>query len=202
MGYSLAWLVVVGVTGAILGGWLGHLVARVRSKAAARIQELEAELESSRGEISGYRREVFDQFAETARKFKSLDESYNDLHRQLAASASLLCGEAAGPLLEAPPAPSAIAQASAAAAAETAVAATAAPEAPVAEAPVAEQPAEVPAEESAKAAEEPADAQSDDEVPILVAEVAGSGEARANGEETEPDSPAAEQQPRRAGDAA
>jgi len=100
--YSLAWLVVVGVIGAVLGGWLGHLVARVRSKAGERIEDLEAELESARGEISEYRREVFDQFTETARKFRSLDESYNDLHRQLAKSASLLCGEAVGPLLEAP----------------------------------------------------------------------------------------------------
>ncbi|MDH3643678.1 MAG: DUF1043 family protein [Gammaproteobacteria bacterium] len=183
--YSLAWLVVVGVVGAILGGWLGHLVARVRSKAAARIQELEAELESARGESSEYRREVFDQFAETARKFRSLDESYNDLHRQLAASASLLCGESAGPLLEAPPAPSAIAEA---------------PEVPVAETPVAEQPVDVPVEEPAKGAEESAAAQADEEVPILVAEVDGA--AQVNGEETASDEPADELQPRRAGDAA
>jgi uncharacterized membrane-anchored protein YhcB (DUF1043 family) len=102
MAYSLAWLVVVGVVGAVLGGMLGHLVARVRSRSAERIRELEAELESARGENSEYRHEVIDQFAATARKFKSLDESYNDLHRQLAESASILCGEAAGPLLEAP----------------------------------------------------------------------------------------------------
>ena len=100
--YSLAWLVVVGVIGVVLGGWLGHLVARVRSKSAQRIQDLEAELEIARDENTEYRREVFDQFAETARKFRHLDESYQDLHRQLAESASVLCGEAAGPLLEAP----------------------------------------------------------------------------------------------------
>jgi uncharacterized membrane-anchored protein YhcB (DUF1043 family) len=111
--YSLAWLVVVGVIGAILGGWLGHLVARVRSKAAERIQELEAELESARDKNTEYRREVFDQFAETAQKFRNLDESYQDLHRQLAESASVLCGEAAGPLLEAPPAQQSLAVAKA-----------------------------------------------------------------------------------------
>lgn len=102
MDFSLAWLVVVGGMGAVLGGWLGNLVARVRSKSAERIRELEAELESAHDTLAEYRREVFDQFAETARKFKSLDESYNDLHRQLAESANLLCGEAAGPLLAAP----------------------------------------------------------------------------------------------------
>ena len=65
--------------------------------------ELEESVAYYRPQLAGYRREVFDQFAETARKFKTLDESYSELHRQLASSASLLCGEAAGPLLAAPP---------------------------------------------------------------------------------------------------
>lgn len=100
--YSLAWLVVVGVTAAVAGAAAGYLVAQVRSQARERIRDLEAELGKARDELAGYRREVFEQFAETARKFKALDESYGDLHRQLASSASLLCGEAAGPLLTAP----------------------------------------------------------------------------------------------------
>jgi uncharacterized membrane-anchored protein YhcB (DUF1043 family) len=100
--YSLAWLVVVGVTAAVAGAAVGYLVAQVRSQARERIQDLEAELGKAQDELAGYRREVFEQFAETARKFKTLDESYSDLHRQLASSASLLCGEAAGPLLAGP----------------------------------------------------------------------------------------------------
>lgn len=100
--YSLAWLVVVGVSAAVAGAAAGYLVAQVRSRARERIRDLEAELDKARDELAGYRREVFDQFAETARKFKALDESYSDLHRQLASSASLLCGEAAGPLLAGP----------------------------------------------------------------------------------------------------
>jgi uncharacterized membrane-anchored protein YhcB (DUF1043 family) len=101
--YSLAWLVVVGVTAAVAGVAVGYLVAQVRSRSRERIRDLEAELSKAQDELAGYRREVFEQFAETARKFKTLDESYSDLHRQLASSASLLCGEAAGPLLAAPP---------------------------------------------------------------------------------------------------
>ena len=100
--YSLAWLVVVGVVGLVVGTWIGHIVARVRSGAAARIAELEAQLESARDELSEYKGAVHQQFSETARKFKALDESYHDLHRQLAESAGILCGEAAGPMLAAP----------------------------------------------------------------------------------------------------
>lgn len=100
--YSLAWLVVVGVVALVVGTWIGHIIARVRSGAAARIAELEAQLGSARDELSDYKGAVHQQFSETARKFKALDESYHDLHRQLAESAGVLCGEAAGPLLAAP----------------------------------------------------------------------------------------------------
>jgi uncharacterized membrane-anchored protein YhcB (DUF1043 family) len=100
--YSLAWLVVVGVMGLILGAWIGHVVARVRSGYAARIQDLEAQLSASHDELSDYKSEVYEQFSKTARKFKALDETYHDLHRQLAESAGALVGEGAGPLLEAP----------------------------------------------------------------------------------------------------
>ena len=106
--YSLAWLVVVGVIGLIVGGGLGHLVARVRSGGAARVGELEAQLESSQEELSSYKTEVYEQFSETARKFKALDETYHDLQRQLAQSAGVLVGEAAGPLLVAPDGASAL----------------------------------------------------------------------------------------------
>jgi len=100
--YSLEWLALIGVVGVVVGGTLGYLVAGMGSKSAVRIRELETELEAAHSELSDYRQEVHDQFAETARKFKSLDESYSDLYRQLADSASVLCGEAAGPLLAAP----------------------------------------------------------------------------------------------------
>jgi len=192
--YSLAWLVIVGVLGAVLGAWLGNLIARVRSKSAARIQELEAQLESARGEISSYRREVFDQFAATARKFKSLDESYHDLHRQLAASARQLCGEAAGPLLAAPERADALM-------ADRGKERAAAP--PADDEPVAAQ------EPAAAAPDETVADDADDGVPILVAEAddatsvnGGSVDTAQSPAAAQDESAADEPAPKRLGDAA
>ncbi|MEZ5559993.1 MAG: DUF1043 family protein [Pseudomonadales bacterium] len=100
--YGFEWLIVCAVLGLVVGASLGLLVARRSDRPTARSRKLEAELAAAREEHSRYKQSVVDQFSETARRFKTLNESYGALHRQLAESASMLCGNAAGPLLEAP----------------------------------------------------------------------------------------------------
>ena len=63
-----------------------------------RIAELETALDAAQSELADYKGEVFGQFAATAEKFRALDKSYNDLHRQLAESSVALCGDSATPL--------------------------------------------------------------------------------------------------------
>ena len=90
--YSLEWLVGTGVIAALVGifcGWLGARLA-YRGKRAA---DLEQELEASQQALTDYKQEVYEQFGETARKFKNLNDSYADLHKQLATSASVLCAD-------------------------------------------------------------------------------------------------------------
>ena len=95
---SIFLLVFVGLL-AVAGGFF---IARVTGS-GRKVKDLQAQLEAKQAELDDYRREVFEQFGETARKFKTLNDSYVDLHQQLAKSASLLCGDlAADSLLEAP----------------------------------------------------------------------------------------------------
>ncbi len=99
---GVEWLIVTALL-ALGAGWgLSLLAGRRPGKGQARIRELENELEAARQELGDYKEEVIAQFSETARKFKTLDDSNTALHRQLAESSSLLCGAAPGPLLEAP----------------------------------------------------------------------------------------------------
>jgi uncharacterized membrane-anchored protein YhcB (DUF1043 family) len=99
---GVEWLIVAGLV-ALGAGWALSLLGGGRpGKGQARIRELENELAGARQELEDYKEEVVSQFSETARKFKTLDDSYAALHRQLAESSSLLCGAAPGPLLEAP----------------------------------------------------------------------------------------------------
>jgi len=96
---TIEWVVGIGVLSAIVGIGIGYLLfGRGRKKAA----ELESELESAQNELADYRQEVYGQFSETAEKFKALDRSYQDLHRQLAVSAVALCGDDGTPLLASP----------------------------------------------------------------------------------------------------
>ena len=102
MTVGVEWLVVTALL-ALAAGWgLSRLGGTRPGKHQARIRELENQLEAARQELEDYREEVIAQFSETARRFKTLDDSYGALHRQLAESSSLLCGAAPGPLLEAP----------------------------------------------------------------------------------------------------
>ena len=108
---SMEWVIAVAVIAALIGAGISYLLTGgVRGR--ARVAQLEQQLEQSKGaqessqsELADYKREVFDQFAETAQKFRALDQSYHDLHRQLAQSSVALCGDAATPLLEAATAP-------------------------------------------------------------------------------------------------
>jgi uncharacterized membrane-anchored protein YhcB (DUF1043 family) len=76
------------------------------NKAKAAVAELEGALGTAQAELADYKRDVFGEFAQTAEKFRALDKSYNDLHRQLAESSVALCGDDGTLLLESPLAPS------------------------------------------------------------------------------------------------
>lgn len=96
---TMEWVIGIAAICGLLGVGLGMLLPYGRGAHAARVAELESALESSQDELAEYRSEVYGQFAQTADKFKKLDESYQDLHRQLATSAVALCGDQATPLL-------------------------------------------------------------------------------------------------------
>lgn len=93
---------VVGIALASLlaGLGVGYFLTGTGNAKRARVTELEGALEAAQTELADYKRDVFGQFSETAEKFRALDKSYNDLHRQLAESSVALCGDAATPLLE------------------------------------------------------------------------------------------------------
>ncbi len=98
--FSLGWLIGVGIVAGLAGAGFGVWYNQ-RSGASKRVIELEEQLSSSQQVHEEYRQEVFDQFSDTAAKFQTLNESYVDLHEQLAKSANVLCGDmAAGSLLE------------------------------------------------------------------------------------------------------
>lgn len=90
--YTQEMLIGIGIA-CVLGGIILGLVAGrflLRSKHAA---TLERELGEAQAAMKEYKNEVFQQFGDTARKFDKLNESYADLHQQLATSASVLCAD-------------------------------------------------------------------------------------------------------------
>ena len=98
---GIEWVTAIGAGCLLIGGVAGYFL-RGRDKASiAKAAQLEAELDNAQQELSEYRGQVYNQFAETAERFKQLDESYHALHRQLATSAVALCGDEATPLLTA-----------------------------------------------------------------------------------------------------
>lgn len=88
--YTQEMLIGIGIACSLGGIILGLVGGRflLRSKHAA---TLERELGAAQEELKEYKNEVFQQFGDTARKFEKLNESYADLHQQLATSASVLC---------------------------------------------------------------------------------------------------------------
>lgn len=95
-------LVLGGVGIALAGIAIGVVIGRVTGR-ARKAAELEEELEQTKEAFEDYRTEVVQQFADTAGKFRRLNESYSDLHQQLATSASVLCADRAGDVLLALP---------------------------------------------------------------------------------------------------
>ncbi|HEX7037983.1 MAG TPA: DUF1043 family protein [Pseudomonadales bacterium] len=100
--YGFEWLIVMTLLGLAAGAVGGYLLARQLGAGGQRLRELEEQLAAARRQYEDYRHEVVTQFSETARKFQTLNDSYTDLHRQLAKSSSILCGDVSGPLLAAP----------------------------------------------------------------------------------------------------
>ncbi|MGI9326655.1 MAG: ZapG family protein [Pseudomonadales bacterium] len=100
--YELQWLIGVGVGALLLGALIGLALGRtlIRSR---KTKDLEESLATAETALRDYRAEVYDQFAETARKFETLNDSYHELHRHLASSANVLLGDGIStPLLRGP----------------------------------------------------------------------------------------------------
>ncbi|MEC7662326.1 MAG: DUF1043 family protein [Pseudomonadota bacterium] len=83
----------------IAGAMLSYFLLRSGIFGHARIVELEQALAASEAELADYKQRVTNEFTDTAEKFRSLNRSYEELHRQLAKSANALCGEAGAPML-------------------------------------------------------------------------------------------------------
>lgn len=90
--YTQEMLIGIGI-GCVVGGIILGLIGGrffLRSKHAA---QLERELSEAQEAMKEYKNEVFQQFGDTARKFEKLNESYSDLHQQLATSATVLLAD-------------------------------------------------------------------------------------------------------------
>ena len=83
----------------VIGGFVGYFLLRSGLIGQARIKELEEALAAKDKELTTYKKQVVDEFTLTADKFRNLNRSYEELHRQLARSATNLCGDAGTPLL-------------------------------------------------------------------------------------------------------
>jgi uncharacterized membrane-anchored protein YhcB (DUF1043 family) len=83
----------------IAGALLGYYLLRSGILGHARIVELEQALAATETELADYKQRVTEEFTDTAEKFRALNRSYEDLHRQLAKSANALCGEAGVPTM-------------------------------------------------------------------------------------------------------
>ena len=100
--FELEWLIGVGLSALVIGLLVGLAMGRTVFRGKKSL-DTEAELAAAQDAMKEYRAEVYDQFAETARKFDTLNDSYNDLHRHLASSANVLLGDGIStPLLRGP----------------------------------------------------------------------------------------------------
>ncbi len=84
-------LALTALGGVIVGLIIGVLMGKRSSGGYQLSQQLENELETSKQELDSYKDNVQQHFSETAEAFKSLNESYGNLHSKLAAGAGLLC---------------------------------------------------------------------------------------------------------------
>ena len=83
----------------VVGAGLSYFLVSTGILGHARVVELEQALAASESELADYKQQVTTEFTDTAEKFRALNRSYEDLHRQLAKSANVLCGEAGAPTL-------------------------------------------------------------------------------------------------------
>ena len=101
--YALEWLIGVGAGAFLIGGIAGYLLRQLAFGGSRKEADLARALSEREEELAAYKQEVLERFSDTADKFRRLNESYSDLHQQLAESAVALCGEqATSSLLEAP----------------------------------------------------------------------------------------------------
>ncbi len=101
---SNEWLIAIAVGLFVVGGLVGYLLRTFAFGGSRKEADLIAALEESEKALSDYKQEVLERFSDTADKFRRLNESYTDLHQQLAESAVALCGdEVTAPLLEVKP---------------------------------------------------------------------------------------------------
>ncbi len=95
------WLIAIGVGLFLAGGLVGFLIRMFAFGGSRKEADLARALEDAEKQLADYRQEVLERFSDTAEKFRRLNESYTDLHQQLAESAVALCGdEVTTPLLE------------------------------------------------------------------------------------------------------
>ncbi|MBV1907148.1 MAG: DUF1043 family protein, partial [Pseudomonadales bacterium] len=90
--YSLEILIASTLLAGIVSALFVHWINR-SSGAKQHAQNLEQELSETKASYEAYRQEVFEDFSETASKFRTLNASYTELHQHLAQSANNLCGE-------------------------------------------------------------------------------------------------------------
>lgn len=96
---AIEWVVLLGALALLAGIGLGFVLGGRGKASKDEYEALQGQLSSREQELTDYRAEVLNQFADTAAKFRDLDESYHALHRQLANSAVTLFGDSATPLL-------------------------------------------------------------------------------------------------------
>ena len=83
---------------AAFAGWAVGFTAARRSVRAARLRELEQELEDARRELANYREQVAGHFTETSKHLRDLALQYRTVYEHLADGARTLCPEAAVPI--------------------------------------------------------------------------------------------------------
>jgi len=79
-------------------GWGVGFVGSRGSARAARLRELEQELEEARRELASYRERVAGHFTETSKHLRDLALQYRTVYEHLADGARTLCPEAAVPI--------------------------------------------------------------------------------------------------------
>ncbi len=96
------WLIAIGVGLFVAGGLVGFLIRMFAFGGSRKEADLARSLEEAEKQLADYKQEVLERFSDTAEKFRRLNESYTDLHQQLAESAVALCGDevTTPPLLE------------------------------------------------------------------------------------------------------